>query len=412
MKTLALISCFCVVALTAVGCSDTSAGDWTQWGGPHQDFEAASKGLATEWPDGGPPELWSRELGDGYSGILHERGKLYTMYRVGEEEEAVVVLNAKTGETVWEHRYTMMPDEGHVHQFGDGPRATPLIDGDRIYTIGVAGRMHCLNKKDGNVLWTHDLWSEEFGGNILQHGYSSSPIVHDDTVIALVGGEVGSVVAFDKTSGEVRWKTEDAFENSYSTPKIVNVDGEEQLVAFMRRNVLGLDPHTGELKWSVEHDGANVSMPVMLDAQHMFVSSPRAGAKGLKLTNKDGKTEVEELWSTRKIQFYHVTTVRNGDWIYGSTGTGPCFMAALNMRTGEIGWRERGIPKANVAGADGKVFILDEEGKLYLATATPEGLEIHSQAEILDEVAWTVPTIIGKTLYARDTEKIIALDLG
>jgi outer membrane protein assembly factor BamB len=402
-----------LTALTAAGCSDTSASDWTQWGGPHQDFEAASKGLATEWPDGGPPELWSRELGDGYSGILHERGKLYTMYRVGEEEEAVVVLDAKTGETVWEHRYAMMPEEGHVSQFGDGPRATPLIDGDRIYTIGIAGRMHCLNKKDGSVLWTTDLWGEELGGNILQHGYSSSPIVYGETVITLVGGEGASVVAFDRNTGEVRWKTADAFENSYSTPRILSVDGEEQLVAFMRQNVIGLSPSTGELKWSVEHEGANVSMPVMLDAQNLFVSSPGAGAKGLKITNKeDGTSEVEVVWSTRKIQFYHVTTIRNGDWIYGSTGTGPCFMAALNMRTGEIGWRERGIPKANVAGADGKVFILDEEGKLYLATASPEGLDIHSQAEILDEVAWTLPTIIGKTLYARDTKKIVALDLG
>ena len=102
--------------------------NWTQWGGPRHDFYAPSEGLATEWPEGGPPTLWSRELGDGYSTILAEDGRLYTMYR-SEDQEAVVCLDAATGKTLWEHRYDHDPDAGHVTQFGTGPRSTPLIVG-------------------------------------------------------------------------------------------------------------------------------------------------------------------------------------------------------------------------------------------------------------------------------------------
>ena len=123
-------------------------------------------------------------------------------------------------------------------------------------------------------------------------------------------------------------------------------------------------------------------------------------------------TAVEEVWSTRKIQFYHVTTVRDGDYVYGSTGNGPAFMAAINIKTGEIAWRKRGFAKANCLYADGKLIILDEDGTLYLATASPEDLTVHSQVELLDKVSWTVPTLSGKTLYIRDKHRIRALDLG
>jgi len=377
-------------------------------------FKADGTDLASKWPEAGPRQLWSRELGEGYSGMLVDAGRLYTMYR-SDGQEVVVALDAKNGATVWERKYDSDPREGHADQFGRGPRSTPLIVGDRLYTVGIAGVMHCLKKTDGSVLWKHDLWGEGFNGNVLPHGYSSSPIAYRETIIALVGGQGASVVAFDRKSGKVRWKGQD-FRNSYSTPRILHVDGDEQLVTFMATEIIGLDPSSGALKWSYAHENQwrhNINMPVMADKNHLFLSSPTAGARGLKLTSKGDKTEVEEIWSTRKIQFYHVTSVRDGDWVYGSSGTmGPAFMAAVNIKTGEVAWRERGMAKANVIGVAGKLLVLDEQGKLYLTTATPEGLTVHAEAELLKEAAWTVPTVVGQTAYLRDTKKILALDLG
>ncbi len=388
--------------------------NWTQWGGPRHDFMAPARDLAASWGEHGPRRLWSRQLGDGYSTILVEDGRLYTMYRAGDQE-AVVCMEAATGETIWEHRYDHDAHPAHITQFGTGPRATPLISGSRIYAIGVAGMMHSLTKNTGDVVWSHNLWGEVFGGNKLPHGYASSPIEYRDTLIALVGGEGKSIVAFDKNDGSVAWQSM-SYKNSYSTPRILEVDGQEQLLAFMAKELVGVNPSTGEELWRYPQENQweqNINPPTLVDGQYLFLSSTQVGARGLKLTNKGGKTEVEELWSSRKIQFYHVTSVNDGDWVYGSSGSrSPAFMSAVNVKTGEIPWRKRGMGKANSVYADGRVIVLDEDGKLYLTTATPEDLTIHSEVQLLDRVAWSAPTIVGNNMYVRDKIKIMALDLS
>ena len=386
---------------------------WTRWGGPDQEFRTAGQALGEAWPEPGPKKLWSRELGDGYSAILVEDGRLYTMDR-HDDKERVICLDAATGKTVWEHAYTSAPGEGHVHQFGDGPRSTPLISGDTIYAIGISGTLHALDKATGKVRWSQELWSG-LGGNFLEHDYASSPIDHKDTILALVGGEGHAVVALAKKDGKVRWKSGD-FKNSYSSPRILELGGRAQLVTFMADEVVGLDPDSGDVLWTYPHQnqwGQNISMPIRVDDRRVFISSPQAGAKCLDLT-PDGKTfKVAEVWSTRKIQFYHVNTVREGDWLYGSTGTmAPTFMAALNLQTGEIAWRKRGYGKANCVSAGGRLIILDEDGMLYLTTASPQDLVLHAKTELLSKVAWTVPTIVGRTLYVRDKTQILAVDLG
>jgi outer membrane protein assembly factor BamB len=402
-----------ILALGWAAQAGESAGTWTQFGGDNQDFKADSTGLADSWPEDGPKKLWSRELGEGYSAILVEDGSLYTMYRT-DDKESVIRLDAKTGETIWEHKYDHSPAEGHVHQFGDGPRSTPLLVGDRLFTVGIAGRMHALNKKDGKVLWSHDLWAD-FGGSVLQHGYSSSPIEYGKTVIVLVGGEEKSIVAFNMKSGKVAWATQ-SFKNSYSTPKIFKLNGKEQLVTFMAHELVGIDPGTGALLWRYEFANQfeqNINMPVLADNDVLFMSSPQVGARGVKISQEGDEAEIEEVWSSRKIQFYHAATVQIGDYVYGSTGTmAPAFMAAINIKTGEIPWRKRGFAKANCVSADGRMIVLDEDGVLYLTTATPDDLEVHSQVDLLEDVAWTVPTIVGKTMYVRDKVTIQALDLG
>ncbi len=387
---------------------------WTQWGGPRQDFSAPASGLAASWPEDGPARLWSRELGEGYSAILYEDGRLYTMYRRAGQE-VVACLDARTGATLWEHAYDAMPDERHQHGFGDGPRSTPALAGERIFTVGVAGRLHALSKKDGKVLWSHDLWAEPLAGNVLEHGYSSSLALYRDMVILPVGGPEAGLVAFHQATGRVRWKTP-GMQNSYSSPRVLTLAGEEHMVAFMAEEVLGLDPATGTVRWRFPHANqwrTNVHMPAVAGGDTLLISSPQAGARGLRVAREGPSFRVEEVWSTRRVQFYHVTSAQQGDWVYGSSGTTtPAFLTAINIRTGQIGWRERGFAKANCMDADGRILILDEDGVLALAAATPERLDVQARARITDRRAWTVPTLVGRVLYVRDSSKIMALDLG
>jgi outer membrane protein assembly factor BamB len=420
------VSLFALILTTVLLATGGEPAAWRQWGGPSRDFRAPAATLAATWPDEGPPRLWSRPLGDGQSAILVDEGRLYTMYRPRPENgetarkqasettglEAVICLDAATGATLWEHRYEA--ETVDLLQYGDAPRSTPLIAGDRLFTIGRSGRMLALDKRDGSPLWSHDLWAEPFSGNHQEHGYSSSAIAWGNTVIVPIGGDDASLVAFDQATGDVRWQLP-GFANSHSSPRVFELAGREQLVVFMREELIGVDPGTGELLWSWPHAnqwGHNITMPSVA-GDTIFFSSPQAGARGLRLEASEDGMNVEQAWSSRRIQFYHATTIQNGDWVYGSIGiTAPAFMTAVNIRTGEIAWRERGFAKANCIEAGGRLVALDENGVLYLAEATPEALTVLASTQLLERYAWTVPTLVGTTLYARDQKRIVAVDLG
>jgi len=336
------------------------------------------------------------------------------MYRA-DNKEIVIALDSKTGKTVWEYKYDSSPSEVHVHQFGDGPRSTPLIVGDTLYTIGVSAKMNALDKKDGMRLWSHELW-KDLGGNVLNHGYSSSPMVYKNMIITLVGAKDSSIVAFNKDDGKIVWKAH-SFENSYSTPKVINVDGQDQLVTLMAKEIVSVDPNSGNLFWQYpigDQLQENVCVPEWdNETKTLFFSTREAGAHGLKLSRDGDKAKFEELWSTRKMLLYYVNTVKVGNFIYGSTGDRPPhFVAALNIKYGTLAWRERGLGKTTCVYGDGKFIILNDDGNLALASATPEGFKVLSKAPVLKNPAWTVPTLVGKNLYLRDKTQIVALDLG
>ena len=203
--------------------SSETAGDapakWTQWGGPNRDFTVDAHGLAEQWPDDGPKQLWKRELGDGYSTILFEDGVLYTMYRVGDDE-FTVALRASDGAMVWEHK-NPSPFTSTMAEYGPGPHSTPLIEKERLYSVGTNGVLHCFDKVDGKVLWKHDL-IREFDGELRARGYSPSPLAYKNLLILPLGSErTGpSALAFDLTSGEVIWKSP-TLRGTYAAPILV-----------------------------------------------------------------------------------------------------------------------------------------------------------------------------------------------
>jgi outer membrane protein assembly factor BamB len=398
----------CVLTIDAQAQSD-----WLQWGGPSRNFTTNSKGLATEWPSSGPKRLWSRPLGGGHSAILASGNTLYTMYSQSEQE-IVIALAADTGKTIWEYKYDA-PQAGMNYEYGVGPHSTPLLVGDLLYTVGATGKFFALEKKSGKVAWTHDLW-KEYGGRKMDRGYSCSPIAYKNTVILTLGGEGQTLIAFNQKDGTVAWKNQ-TLDISPSSPIIVMVDGQEQMIAFLGKVVAGIDPNNGNLLWSHPHVtewGLNISTPVWGNDNLLFISSAYSGgSRVLKLTQKGGKTTAEELWFHRRMRLHHGTAIRIGDFVYGSSGDfGPAFLAAVNVKTGEIAYQDRSFPKSNLLLADGKLIILDEDGNLALATATPTELKVISKATVMRNLAWTAPTLVGTKLYLRDRHTITALDLS
>jgi outer membrane protein assembly factor BamB len=240
---------------------------WPQWGGPSRNFIVDGAGLAEAWPDGGPPVIWSRPLGTGHSAILADDGRLYTMYRAGngrarqgpwDAEEAVIALEAKTGQTLWEHKY---PSRREDFSFGAGPHSTPLIVGDRLFTVGTNQQLFAFDKRSGTVLWSHD-FIKDFGSPellirpVVKVGYACSPIAYGDTIICSVGGPGQSVMAFRQSDGTVVWKSGD-FLTSGAAPVLIDFEGESQLVFLGGGTITALDPRDGRVLWSHPHDPGN-----------------------------------------------------------------------------------------------------------------------------------------------------------
>jgi outer membrane protein assembly factor BamB len=403
-----LLALLALVTAGGVAQSD----DWSQWGGPHRDFKSDAKGLANSWPAAGPRRLWSRDLGEGYSGIAASGGKLFTMYRKSAQE-VVVAIEADTGKTVWEYGYES-PFRNSYEEAGGGPYAMPLVVGDQIYAAGATGKLHCLDKKTGKVVWFHDLY-KEFNGTRMDFGYSCNPFAYKNTIIMLVGGRGHSIMAFNQKDGSVAWQKQD-FANGYSTPVLINVDGQDQVVAFMAKDVVGVNPDNGDLLWTHPHSTESsfaISMPVWGEGNLLlFSSSYNGGSRCLQLSRQDGKTGVKELWHNNRVRVHFGSIVRVGDYAYCSSGhSGPAFFTAINVKTGEVAWQDRTFAKSSFLYADGKFIIVDEDGRLGLASATPEGFKVISKVDLLKSNAWTVPSLVGTKLYVRDRKTIMALDL-
>ena len=405
------------VFLWTAGCGIHPSRGWPGWGGPGGDFKVKAVGLSTSWPSEGPPQLWSREVGDGYAGILADGERLYTLYRQ-EEDEVVVALEPASGRTLWQHRYPapILRELDSTHRkYGVGPQATPLLTREGLVTIGWNGTLHCLKKDTGEVVWSYEL-AGDFRSTPLSRGFSSSPIAYRDLVLCLVGGPGHGLMAFNARDGRVVWTRHD-FKRSHSSPILINVDGQDQLVGMMEEEVVGVDPETGELLWSHTHGlagGLTVSTPVWGEDNRLFLSTAyKGGSRALKLSRRKGKTSVEELWFTKRMRVHHGNVVRLDGMAYGFSGDfGPAFLSAIRVSDGEVAWRHRGFAKGTLLHADGKFIILDEDGTLALAVPGEKGIEVLAQAQPLEYNCWTVPSLVGDTLYVRSRKKIVAFDLG
>lgn len=413
------------LALVWASGSAFAESDWSQWGGAKRNFKSDSKGLAAKWPEAGPAKLWSVELGDGYSAVIRDGENLYTGYSIRkkleedkwakEGKEAFICLDAATGKKKWEYAYDAPWTKDMGMNFGPGPHSTPLVVGDKLFTVGCTCKVHCLDKNTGKVIWSKDL-GPELEPSSQGHGFGASPVAYKDTIILPIGGKGKAVVALRQSDGEFAWKSLDSG-GTYASPFIVEIDGVANLIVFNGDGANGLDPATGKLYWNCPHKttyDANISTPVWCKDNILFVSSAYGnGARGIQVKKEGEQWSAKELWYNPKMKIHHANAVTKGDYVYGSSGDmGPAFFAAVNIKTGEFAWKKRGISKANCVMGDKKLFVLDEDGRLALAKVNSKKMRILSKAQICDHVAWTVPTLVGRTLYVRDRSHVSAFDVG
>jgi len=390
--------------------------DWSQWGGPERNFHLPPQEIKA-WGAEGPKKLWSRALGDGYSAIVVAGGVLYTMYRTDPKVDVVAALNAKTGETVWEFKYDAPFTSAYELAEGPGPRATPLVVGERVFTAGPTGIIHAIDRKSGKSIWGRDLVSE-YKANIKPRGYASSPLAYGDMIIVQCGGPGAGLVAFRQSDGKEVWRSSD-FKNSYASPVLIRVDGHEQVIAFLYGEVAGFDPKSGRLLWSHPHvtfSGVNCVTPLWDEARGILVLSSAydGGTRALRLSMQDGAAKAQELWFNRLLRVQFSNLARIGSRVYGSSGDpGFKMFGTLEIATGEVVSRSREIALSSILVlGDKQLLLLDEDGMLMLAEPSEKGVAVKARVQVLDNVAWTPPSLDGSRLYLRDRKNLVALDLA
>ena len=416
-----IVSAVFVIAGAGRVSSGSADATWPQWGGPARNFVVNATGLASSWPASGPKRLWDRALGEGHSTIVSDGTRLYTMYRPAgiltmirrSQQEVVAAVDPATGRTIWEYSYAA-PTAGMNLSEGAGPHSTPLIAGDRLFAVSSRVEMFALDRQTGKLIWSHDM-NREFGSPLDDRGHAPSPIAYRDTVIVPAGGKGSSVVAFNQQTGATAWKG-GSFPLGPGSPILINVNGQDQLVVSGGNEMVGMDPSNGNILWTHPHKtewGLNISTPVWSPDGTLFVSAAyNNGSRLLKLTQAAGKTTVQELWYQNRMRVHIGSVIRIGDIAVGSSGDfGGVTVSGIDLKTGRVLWQSRDFARATFVHADGKLIVVDEDGNVGLATASPSGLQVLAKASVLTNRAWTAPTLVGTTLYVRDRARMMALDL-
>lgn len=382
------------------------AQEWPQWRGMNRDGISKETGLLKNWPAEGPKVVWKVPVGDGYSAISVSGERLYTM-EAKDKDEFVVCLDAATGKEIWRSR----TDANFINDQGNGPRGTPTVDGNVVYALGAQAGLSALDAKSGKKIWEKDL-QKELGAKLPIWGVSSSPLVEGELLIVPVGGsEQNAVVAFDKKSGNIIWKSQ-TDEPGYSSPIAIVLGGVRQIVAFSGTALLSLSPKDGKLLWKYPWKTdwfVNAATPIFIPEDKLFISTGYDhGAALLRIRPAAGRTTVEELWLSKGMKNHFNSSVFQNGHLYGfDNATLKCIDAA----TGEEKWKKSGFGKGSLILADGNLIVLSERGQLLLVEATPVEYKEKGSAQVLQGKCWTHPSLSGGKLYLRNQKELLCLDL-
>jgi outer membrane protein assembly factor BamB len=393
-----------------------AAGDWPQWLGPNRD--GASSETIAPWKET-PKVLWRHPAGEGNSSPVVANGRVFVHAKVKDkDEEEVLAVDASTGKLLWQ---VIHPRSAFTSPYGNGPRGTPAVSGDRIYTFGITGVLRCLQASTGKQVWEVDTLTE-FGAANPFFGMSCSPLVEGNHVLVNVGGKGASVVAFDKETGAVAWKNLDD-RASYSSPIVFGQGKERQVVFLTQQGLVSLNPTDGSLFWRfglVDKLLESSTTPVRV-GDLLVASAITYGSVGLRLETKDGKPSATQAWKNDALTCYFSTPVAVGqDYLYLVTGTKPpalfpqATLHCIEAKTGKELWHKSKVGKYHASllrTGNEKLLMLEEGGNLVLLDPDPKEYRELARSKICGET-WAHPALANGRLYVRDAKEIICLRMA
>lgn len=427
--------------------------DWPRFLGVNHDSKSAETGILTRWPAAGPRLVWQRRVGVGYAMPSISRGRLFQFERRGDQAR-LACWHSETAEPIWEFTYSTAYED--PYGYDNGPRCCPVVDNERVYTYGVEGMLHCLQTVDGRLLWKVDT-VREFGVVPNFFGVGSTPVIEGDLLLVHVGGsppggrEVpfaeltgngSGVVAFDKRTGQVRYRLSDELA-SYASPVLATIDGRRWCFVFARGGLLGFEPSRGTLDfrfpWRASIlESVNASNPVVVGNRVLVSETYGPGAALLAV--RPGGYDV--IWadppkSREKIlQTHWNTPIHHEGYVYGSSGrhSNNAELRCIELATGRVAWSQPGLARTSLLYVDGHLVCLGEYGELTLLRADPtafapvatvvlrdaetpsgaadgaDGLD-GAGGRLLDYPAWAAPILSHGLLYLRGRDRLVCLEL-
>ena len=400
-KPRVLLCTFLLAGALLVFIEPIQSADWNQFRGPNQDGISPETGWLADWSSQEPTIAWKTRLGTGYASMSVVNGKVYAMGHI-DGKDILYCFDAPSGNEVWRYEYDA---EIRDKQHEGGPASTPAVDGDRVYTASRDGRLFCLNKDNGTLIWMKDL-TDEVNAKIPTWAFAASPIIWNQKVII----DVGRTVALDKQSGEIIWKSKD-YGSAYSTPAPIDLGGRQAFASFPEFGLVILDANDGSEicrhEWETNY-GVNAAMPLVIGSKVFISSGYNRGCALIEISNNSANV----LWENTNMRNHMNPSVYYEGHLYGFDDKA---VACLDFETGEQKWSQDGLGKGSLILADGKLICLSDRGELVIAKADPSGFQELGRTQILGgRNLWTQPVLADKRIFARNNDKgdLVAVDVS
>ncbi|MDF1816497.1 MAG: PQQ-like beta-propeller repeat protein [Verrucomicrobiales bacterium] len=423
------------------------ADDWPQWMGKDRDGIWKESGIVEKFPENGPEVIWRCPIGSGYAGPAVAGGKVFVTDRqLGEGAqspdnpfqrgvipgiERVLCLDEISGKILWTHQYP----GNYTISYAAGPRVTPTVDGDSVYTLGAEGMLLCLNTHDGGVVWEIDL-RDYLGIQTPVWGFAGAPLVYGDLLICLGGGEGSTAIAFQKSTGKEVWRSLTAKEPGYCPPRLIHHGGKDQVIIWHPESVNSLNPLSGEVYWTVPwqiRSGLSIPVP-RLSGDRLFLTAFYNGATMLKL--KSDQSEPEILWQSQNVSEKRTThlnsimptPVLKDGLIFGTCSYGE--FRCLDQATGDRIWESmqpstgqgRKVRWFNIFLTPHKdrYFLFTEKGDLLIAKLSRQGYEEIDRTHLIEPngtdmrqrpIVWSHPAYANGSIFVRNDSEIIRVSL-